>query len=78
MTESDLKLRLNNAVLRLMLRGPVTTRLLYGDDGVHQVAHYLGSAVADRWLRELACPESEPPGPDTRWRLVDVVVKVKR
>lgn len=61
---------LERAIIRLTLRGPITTRLLYGDGDVWTARAGLGASATDALLRRYLRPEQEPPGPDTRWRLI--------
>lgn len=69
MTESDIRLRFDAAVIALSARGVQTTRSLYADNAIWTAKEALGEAVCDRWLRAMLTPESEPPGKDTRWRM---------
>lgn len=70
MNAYDAKQTMHDAVIRMMARGPMTTRALYANDDVWQ-ARVFGIRTADAWLRELVQPEQEPPTANTRWWLRD-------
>lgn len=69
LAEERTRADIETAILRLILRGPVTTRLLWSEDVIWQASCYFGDKQVNAWLRDTARPEQEPPGAETRWRL---------